>query len=852
MQRPLLVVRGVREVQDGFLRQRLLGDRPARPLAPTSLTTRRKASIRSASNLGQGNTGPEEQQDPSLSSDVMSRGASIHAPLKPSNANQHNTGSANASVEDLRYEASVCLPPTRSKQWPAGRPRLVDNPALKDDLDLWSQLLKTRLEHSGEQDAIRYIWKGMTLRKVYLPMEITPRSSYIWTMLPLAIEVRDIIEYLQKEHQSHKEKGERIAMKKRFGRELVPHLLRSCLRRGQPGEIERMIQNLDRGHLKTNGALNIMAPDAALSPEGLKSFEALYRTIDARDLYDAFIPALCKAGYHTLAYDWHIRLVGKGDLPKTAAAVAPLLDHFGGGKNPIVHQRILDVANETGVLETSHGGGDPGDDTGAAGREDRKVPIQIRQGDFSDRWVARAYATREISVANITRGLRAFGFARMGPLAMRELALRCSTPALFRQELQYLEQKGISFSDCVYCSLLHHLAETDNGPEYSAIVKSDMHPDVYSDVEVQEKLFAQYARLNDQLLLKRATMILSRFHGRDENVMWNRVLVDHILNRDRVAVKTTAFEMTRLNMPISPQTIAVSFHHFIQVRRRRATKARVHGKRSFASRNVMLGVQDDITFVANLWLDLMRCGQWIRPQAWRWVFINLGRELRLGEMESLALWLAALYTEQSFQSRYLHYDSGTQGMQTRNFPRTPNALSELFNNQFCRAIIVWGTRSIGMAVYYRHQRSPMGAANLSSNWRRGVRLMRTLRDQYGVPIRTSMVRKVFQDRFRQLFDDRFSSKAENRRARRVNRRHLETMVMQLERSWGKRVFHVPAEVMQHETALRLWTMFGRYGKAMEMAGIGLQEDDPESDGGEELYRATLSPRQVVEETAVAW
>lgn len=711
--------------------------------------------------------------------------------------------STSASFEELRYEADVTNP--LRKDWQP--PRLVDQDLHRHNIQLWIQLLRIRARLDREQ-GVRDIWDGMGYRHVDLPTK-GDRAQILWTAFHANIPLYKLYQHAQD-------------LFKRTGASYqgLHTLILKPMLKNHSRLAMLWSQRLQTLNIGGERSLALLIDEALTSSNSLAVFRKMYVRQTGCSLYDEILPALCQKGMFDEALDWHCFLISVDDLPSRARLAEPLWCFFRWHSNRDISRDIVRAFVDRGI--SLHGtlmeheiqeDNEPNTD------EDPMIFVPgesyghsfgVAPARLSDSYAARAFATKTFGLSIITSWLTAFGLETLGPLAMRELAVRCSTPKEVAERIQTIEGKRVVISNCIYSRLIRKLARDNNQSMLHNVLHSDMHPDVYDDKETQIRLRRSYMTQRDWPQLYRTLLVLITFHREPAEKAWNTLLHGYLQAKNRTMIVTTLDDMLSQGIMVSPITIKHSFYLLLPFRNL--------GKRP----QKFPGAMDDLAFLTNMWLRILRAGGQVPSAAWRQVTNSYGMEGRMRELEDLSIWLAHHYGKSS-SGKYFIYPSPARitpqlstrhrvdNSRTRLAATDHNPLRRLFPTVRLSSIIEWGFKTLGRPVPKRSRPTSIrliGArlvdvepARQYDHWSRGLKLLSVLK-RAGVLIPRGLVRKACTLRFRILFGGRTSSKKENRIAASNNPFTLAHMVKEANRLWDGRLFAVPVHVLRDDFALR--------------------------------------------------
>lgn len=743
---------------------------------------------------------PLSQANPSFESSVAALRSSHVSSLSrlPLKFIHGNIASAFTTFDDLRYESDV------NADVKDGRARFVDKTPFETSYELWAELLDLRSRIDGHE-GIKDIWRGMCRRDVTLHRFDNNccrllRNAFVSTALRNEDErfLEEICQYSRKERDRSGRSWRGLFVP------VMDHFLRH-----KPVKAIFWAEKLASIGAGGSGEWPRLVDAAVSSREAQEVFESLYLKMGDRNIYDAMIRTLCAQHRTADALFWHYLLLKVNDVPSNMSVVTSLrrskllhnkvaLEHF---EQSLAAARIpIDVSSRLRKIERKE----------PVTREEVNESIGraygIKPMKITDGFVARVFATKSFSLDFAIGVLATFGLKKLGPLAMRELAVRCASLSDILNRMKQLKECNIGLDDSVYVQAILKLAIDGKQSLLRSVLESDQHPDVFADKQIQWKMLQSYIAQEDWTQAERSLHILSTFHGASPVRTWNIILKGCIESLDYTMIDRVLDEMLQLRVSVNPQTIKVSF--FTILRPRRPCHRPVTDPDKF----------DDLRYLTNMWLKILRGGMHVPASAWKQVLIHYGTQARFLELERLTVWLAHLYARQDGCSRLREGIPGSHGLSDRLVKRKSEGnryydkkgvppLQQIFDRNTIRALVEWGFKGLGMPEWHRLFDSPVTDESIvnkareeSIPWARGIYLLRTLR-QCGVPVHVGVVAGVCRQRLRMLFSPKRSNRKENRVAARKNTSNLASMVDEINRAWGSPTFTVSQEVLENPRAL---------------------------------------------------
>nr|POF07095.1 hypothetical protein CFP56_31719 [Quercus suber] len=517
-----------------------------------------------------------------------------------------------------------------------------------------------------------------------------------------------------------------------------------------------------------------------------QSFGALYRRSDERDLYDVAISVgLTEMRHPAITLKWHRLFISHGDAPSSAIFARPdvqqLFETDGDRSLPTItakraRSRLADDVNPVAThpkltranmssLGEMHG---------------------IKPKTISDTFVAKVFATRAFSIEATLGGIGFFGIDRIGPLAVRELAVRAGSPAELSKAIATLEKMNIQFEDGVFCQLMHQVATEQNNEVFEALLRSDQHHEVYENAALQENILTSQLTTNDWPGI-RVTLAVLDLVGKGANTRgWNRVLQHYIIRRDVPKVVQTMQQIQSSGIPLTRPTCESLSKNMLPFRNR--------GRRPFeATRPSGKIAVDRYEFVTQALMYAHDHGlELTGPWTWKYLIMNQGTRGQFESVERMILKLAESYLEKRESSRYTLHDPAA-GRGIGAYLSDPELHSHL---------VIWSFRRRWTAPR-RSLSSPLEVLQSSTSiesepWVRGLTLVSTLSKVYGIPVSVDAVRQAFLSRMIILFGPGSSGKGLNREAQRKNQHSLARFVRHVQSLWPEMFAHIPTDLLRND------------------------------------------------------
>lgn len=377
-----------------------------------------------------------------------------------------------------------------------GTPRLVDDPANANDIELWNVLLNFRYRRDG-YEGVSAILQALQARRVLWEVNGPSAAAFWSTILAEAVHHEDALmsvwDYAEWLYEAYAVRWPKLHesvltsfIKRKLPREAIQwHIRLSPSFALDAQEFTHLVQRF------------VADPD----PDIQDILWGLYQTSNHRQLYDSIVPRLYSEGHLSLARTWRFRLTLFGDNPESFAA-RPFL-RFMAGYFP----RVVMEPRETlaaGVIQQAGGIHRERlaqvEGVGGYRQMINRIHGQtfgIKEKTYNDTLGARWFASSWISLDLALDVVRFLGLDRIGPLSLQSIALREGHPDRILERLDQLEQSGISTGDSSYAKAIRHFATMDDHETLMDLLHSDLHPDVFEDADMQKDILRLAMRTGD-------------------------------------------------------------------------------------------------------------------------------------------------------------------------------------------------------------------------------------------------------------------------------------------------------------------------------------------------------------------
>lgn len=695
----------------------------------------------------------------------------------PKNVGQEFEGGGlpmSLDVDKLEYESSFYTEAIN------GGKRLVDDSSRKDDFELWKELLRYRKRRYGHQGVVE-IWKGIVDRNhdIQLPVE-GETADYIWeTFVEAGLVDEQLLHDITKYSETLWTSTE-----KRWNK-LYQTVVGGLFTKGLPEEAVAWHRKLQPIHLKEpNDIISVMAQAVSCIPQkapdwslysrgtitlgngrGVRSFGEICLATEGHQIYEAIIPFLLQKGLALDATYMHDFLVKRGDKPRDSNTLQQILDFATTESHTFsqkVRQRLQKIKSDTlskSFLNSLAASGETDvSGNGQEGTEQDRPKDEddwIKEKTFRDEFGARLFATKALTVDMITNGLQMFGVQAIGPLSLREIALRAEGPKDILEKIQALRKANITIRDCAFTRLVERLALEHKDIVLEDLLHSDQHPDVLEDVAVQETLLCSYLMARDWRLHNLTKAILNEVAKDDMDNIQFRVSLSA---KEWSAASDVVDRMYLDAKPLTQQSIDHMFYAVLT--------PRLPGRLQPYPEDPKI---DEVKYAERILKLAFRSGTEIDPQYWVELLKRMGmhRHDQWQRIQDLCLWLAQNYVVQE-DSPFLHSLSRSSGVDPDTIlAKNRTMIRHIFNPRMQMALIAWGFKS---PLWYKnavHEIPDPVGGGMVLLWTRGLLLLRDL-ERLGITIYPSFVRQACRERLQILFGELYSVKIWNRTLRQNN------------------------------------------------------------------------------------
>jgi hypothetical protein len=732
---------------------------------------------------------------------------------------------SSTSYSDLLYSE------TRVRTVSQSRDLLIDKPENFANLEAWCRILQHRERIDGFHGVVD-VWTGMRDRGIDLPVDGNLADTF-WTILVNAAvksKIKASHERLLEEVIRHAEhlRASGFGYYRRLHTVLVGRFLRFppyIPKRGDhlpnAGHEYKWHRRLFDAGFCDARSLADLTTDVVKSSNPNTAFarwRRMYHESESRDLYDSCMPTVLShaADNAHLIASWHKLFVSSGDMPGPELSSTRAVQYLSntiqlGGEGDVPVHNFVDMEELKNITEADWDAAvhsmspwlSRASMNGLVGDVHGIKPKAI-----SDQFCARMFATNTFSLETIIRGLALLGTEAIGPMALRELAVRAASPEVLKEKLADIRDAGMFISPSVYGHILNKVVANSQHELFQTLLDSDQHPESYEDQHTQEVLLGNFLQAEQWSLVYLTLIGLSQKGNSRSDRAWNRLLQHYVKALDQLEIVRIYNHMFSERLAITSRTLNFLGKYLLP--------ARSPSKRPMVASNSPMGHFKSLSLVANAHLYAASSGQYVSSERWIELLKRFGMAGDMVGIGRLVPWLAQHYARESTIS-----DRGLY----RIYRRTDATRSKVLNPIMLRALVIWGFRSAGMRDKLRPwTREPdisLDGKPHTELWARGLSLLLQLKE-FGVKVETENVRRAVIEVLWPLFGPGCSKKPSNWAVMQRNHLTLAHYVEHVNNVWHEPLFGVMSEPLQDGYAskdtLLLVTVFGRQRLADQKTG----------------------------------
>ncbi|KAI0433379.1 hypothetical protein F5Y09DRAFT_299320 [Xylaria sp. FL1042] len=430
-----------------------------------------------------------------------------------------------------------------AKEW--RRRLLVDKFETCGDLALWTCLLDYQMRINGAA-GVAHVWKALWGRKTLYDVD-SPLAQMFWRVIldgALMSEDPSLLEgvwvYSEWMYDLHRVKWPQLYTT------VIKHLLRTHQHQRVLQWQLRLTPNFYPGLDEFTKIVREFALDKELYR--LDTLPSLYRTSPEKSLYTTLLPYLFNLGESNLARKWRLVLIAYGEVPLAPAPVRPFLRFIKGyyPNDKLTHEELAALRFTPESVK---------DDQPDLSREfmnrvhGRTFGIAVK--NYNDRlgakWFASSWVSLDIAISTVS----ALGVEKIGPLSLQSIGLRAENSENLLNRISQLREHGISVIDSNYFRIILSLARQNDNELLHDLLQSDLHPDVFDDLNLQTRLIDSAADTSDWRNLR--LLLVSRLVAFEQSAreVANNVLRLRFERRSQDGVLQILEHMKTRNIPLN-------------------------------------------------------------------------------------------------------------------------------------------------------------------------------------------------------------------------------------------------------------------------------------------------------------
>ncbi|KAK5559811.1 hypothetical protein LTR46_001560 [Exophiala xenobiotica] len=625
---------------------------------------------------------------------------------------------SDAFMHGIRTKDKLCYEADVGHQSDLGT-RLIDKPPGRQNIEFWHILLRAQALMNGHE-GIKAIWRAAMHRgKAVRFDDNDSRVNALWfTFLSAGSNDQPFLSKLCKTAIGHK--FDRAA--------LFAEVVGTCLEGDQPEKAAKIASWLLEPQVRIyRGREDLLSAFSAacLSKAStvMRAFCNVYDLLPNAHIYSEVTSGLWQQNRASDAFMMHSYLISRRDLPAKFEHLLPFVNHMAANDRQL--NSFLAPLNAAGASFDAQA-------HRAWSRERSRVrgfsaeslnvvasnTLGVAPKKLSDEFVARGFATRSFSFDFAVNSLRIIGLIEVGPVAVRQMAITAPDNATLQARFTRLAELGIDTGSSIFVQVIKKLCHAGHWDMVQALVDSDMHHEVFEDADLQERLLTEYCRAGDWKQINRTLTILCKGNFDQEARLRSATMVVKamlLLGNWPAAVHIARSLQERGGESI---TTVVPLAITNILRRTRVTEL------------TRAEIIDQTALLIGMLQHLLASGAHFPIRYWRGPLRALGQSGRMKELESLVYWIAETYRVTGLYEQVHH---------TRLSYRESN-LNALFNETFQKALMTWcfkprrGLRAVSPEQCLR--------------W---TRILKRLRDSYGIQIREHFIRWTFIRGLRWIF-----------------------------------------------------------------------------------------------------
>ncbi|KAI0201001.1 hypothetical protein F4808DRAFT_426182 [Astrocystis sublimbata] len=506
-----------------------------------------------------------------------------------------------------------------AKQW-ASR-LLVDKFENHGDLALWGSLLDFQMRINGPA-GVAHVWRGLWGRKSLHDVS-SPLAEMFWrVMLEGALMSDDpsflenIWVYSEWMYDLHQVRWPHLYTT------IIRHMLRTHQHEQTLKWHIRLMRNFYPGPHEFSSIIKEFALDKELYQ--LHTLPTLYKTSPVKGLYDVLLPYLFDHGESSSARTWRRHFIRHGEVPLIPAPVKPFL-RFLKGYYPddtltpeeaaalkftpeSVQSEVPNLTRE--FVNRVYG---------------RTFGITVK--NYNDRLGAKWFASSWVSLDGAIAAVSALGIEKIGPLSLQSIALRTENSEDTLNRISQLREHGISVLDSNYYQLVLHLARKKDNELLYDLLRSDLHPDVFDDINLQTRLVNSAKGISDWRTMRLLLVARLVVFQRSAREIANNVLRVSFQQRNQDGVLNILEDMKSRNIPLNFEEAEHIYQNLID---------------DYNDSQRILTAEPS-AFYLSIFRQLRTMDVPVPLSHWKLLILNMARQGRFRDLERLCVELVDMY-----------------------------------------------------------------------------------------------------------------------------------------------------------------------------------------------------------------
>ncbi|KAH6655248.1 hypothetical protein BKA67DRAFT_559997 [Truncatella angustata] len=658
---------------------------------------------------------------------------------------------------------------------------LVDHLDNYGDFELWNCLLQ-HLQRMDGDEGVQKVWYAFWGRKSLYQLLHLPDRIFWTTFVEAALRLGDekfldsiylYAEFLMATHN---------VVWPDLYTTIVPYFLRTRQHEKAVKWHLQLVPNFYPGSQAFVSMMQDFSTDHTLASSF--TLQSLYIASPERRLYDAIVPQLYDRGQSRLARLWRKICIMRDDVPRLYAPSRQFLRYLAGyWAKEDLHPREAAALTDNNQSSTNE--------------EDQQIEVtrefmnQVHGKTFGftaktyndslgSRWFASSWVGLDLAISVVS----ALGIQEIGPLSLQAICLREETPANILARIAQLQSSGIAIPTSGYAKTIQHLAKTGEDVLLLRLLRCDIHPEVFDDLDMQARLMASSSASGD---LSTYTLLLaSRLASVDDaaqktaNVMLRLHLVKHHFH----AILHLLDDVRGTGVPLDVDTCKLIF--------------------AWVQRHVdwhkHISQHDELKFAVAVCRRLNSMDIPVPVSCWARIAYALGRWGYLDDLRDLTLELIDHYTiRQSSRPGFIPVnivdvpESLTQPLGAVHnlmglyipldtplgLPLHP--LSQIFPQKWQTSLLRWSFREIPLRS---NAASPFGAQKRpGTSVENAIHILRRLQDR-GARVKKDGLRKALCLRLAELYGNHPVARKIQQQSKQSNVYSLREMKSMIDEAWG--------------------------------------------------------------------